>query len=360
MGDLTTLILVLKAGLDEEQICAAESRLAAMDLSFQRVATHDRLLVVITDDARTKPANLFSQIEAVEKVIGLSDRHPLSSGVEEASNGGYGGIIFGGTGPVIIAGPCSVESREQILATAAAVKDAGAHALRAGAFKPRTSPYDFSGLGFEGLAYLSEARQATGLPVVSEILSPSHIEPAYDHIDVFQVGARNMYNYELLRELGRTDKSILLKRAMSATVDEFLQAAEYILLGGNPRVILCERGIRTFETRTRNTLDLNSVALIKTMTNLPVVVDPSHGTGRSQLVLPLSNAAVACGADGLLIETHLHPHQAMSDADQAITPETLKRIIDNARAIFQVLGNDQAGGAQIPATAHSARPVAVR
>jgi len=358
-GDLTTLILVLKTGLGEEQIRVAESKLTAMELSFQRVPTHDRFLLVIKDDARTMPANVFTQMVAVDKVIGIGDRYPLSTGVEESSQQTYSGIVFGGVEPVVIAGPCSVESREQILATAAAVKQAGANALRAGAFKPRTSPYDFSGLGFEGLVYLSEARAATGLPIVSEILSPSQVEETYEHIDVFQVGARNMYNYDLLRELGRTDKAVLLKRAMSATVDEFLQAAEYILLGGNSRVILCERGIRTFETKTRNTLDLNSVALLKTMTNLPVLVDPSHGTGRRALVQPLSNAAIACGADGLLIETHLTPAQAMSDAEQAITPDTLKQIIADVRAISEVLNKRQVDTAKFTGTKIGVIPVTV-
>lgn len=248
-----------------------------------------------------------------------------------------GAIIGGGRDPIIIAGPCAVESRAQVIRLATKVKESGAMLLRGGAYKPRTSPYDFRGLGREALGYLSEAREATGLPVVSEVMSPEHVAVAEPFVDMFQIGARNMYNYELLTAVGRTRRPVLLKRALSATISELLQAAEYILLEGNPQVVLCERGIRTFETHTRNTLDLSAVAALKTMTELPVLVDPSHGTGRPELVRPMSRAAIACGADGLLIEVHDEPSQALSDGSQAVSPAVLQAIIADTRAIRQAL-----------------------
>lgn len=248
-----------------------------------------------------------------------------------------GGVTIGGGKPVIIAGPCSVESREHALEAAKGVLTAGAHMLRGGAYKPRTSPYDFQGLGLDGFKYLHEAKQLTGLPIVSEIMSAKQIELAEPFVDMFQIGARNMYNYELLKEVGRTRRPVLLKRGLSATVQELLCAAEYILLEGNMQVILCERGIRTFETHTRNTLDLSAVAALKSLVPLPVIVDPSHATGRRELIRPMSRAAIACGADGLLIEVHDHPCDALSDGDQAITSTTLREITADVNKIHSAL-----------------------
>lgn len=239
--------------------------------------------------------------------------------------------------PVVIAGPCSVEGEEQILQLAQEVKESGATFLRGGAFKPRTSPYDFCGLGEEALRYLNYAKELTGLPVVSEVMSAAQVEKALPYVDVLQIGTRNMYNYELLKEVGRTNKVILLKRGISATIDEFLQAAEYILLEGNDRVALCERGIRTYETSTRNTLDLSCVPIIKALCDFPVIVDPSHGTGRRDLIRPLSRAAIAVGADGVMIETHGDPKHSISDAAQAITPATLKEIVKDINSIAESL-----------------------
>ncbi len=241
--------------------------------------------------------------------------------------------------PVVIAGPCSVENEEQILQLAEEVKQAGATMLRGGAFKPRTSPYDFCGLGEEALKYLHNAKELTGLPVVSEVMSAAQVEQALPYVDVLQIGTRNMYNYELLKEVGRTDKVVLLKRAMSATVDEFLQAAEYILLEGNDRLALCERGIRTYETSTRNTLDLSVVPILKALCDFPIIVDPSHGTGRRDLIRPMSRAAIACGADGVMIETHFDPKNSISDAAQAITPETLRDIVADINLIAETLAS---------------------
>jgi len=343
------VILVLKKGLDQRRIDDVRERLQQLGLASESAQGFDHMLVIVAGDASTMPAHLFTQIEGVQKVINVSARCPLvlsTTGDNFALAGQATGLVS--ELPLIIAGPCSVESEEQILETAQAVKQAGAHALRGGAFKPRTNPYDFRGLGDQALVFLANAGRLTGLPVVSEVMSAEQLGRAHDYIDVFQVGARNMYNYELLKELGQTRKPILLKRAMSATIDEFLQAAEYILLEGNLQVILCERGIRTFETRTRNTLDLNAVALLKTLTKLPVIVDPSHGTGRSNLVRPLANAAIACGADGLMIETHCRPATSISDADQAVTPDQLGEIISQVKAIARLL-QPQASSSAPPA-----------
>jgi len=239
---------------------------------------------------------------------------------------------------VLIAGPCAVESRDQTLATARRVKAAGAHLLRGGAFKPRTSPHDFQGLGQAALDILAEARAETGLGIVTEVMDARQIEQVGAVADVFQVGSRNMQNFTLLKELGRTDRPVLLKRGMNATLDEWLGAAEYVLAGGNPHVILCERGIRTFETCTRNTLDLAIVPAVKARCPLPVVVDPSHATGRADLVHPMSLAAVAAGADGLLVEVHPDPPRARSDARQQLTPDAFAALADAVRGLLGHLG----------------------
>jgi 3-deoxy-7-phosphoheptulonate synthase len=229
------------------------------------------------------------------------------------------GVLIGNGEPVVvIAGPCSVESRDQLLTTARAVKSAGARMLRGGAYKPRTSPYDFQGLGEEALELLSEARRETGLAVVTEVMSTEDVDVICEHADMLQVGARNMQNFALLRRLATVNKPVLLKRGPSATVKEWLLAAEYLLTGGNPNVVLCERGIKTFETETRNTIDLAAVALAKELSHLPVIADPSHGTGRRSLIGPLSKAAIAVGADGLIIEVHPNPERALSDGPQSL------------------------------------------
>ncbi len=238
-------------------------------------------------------------------------------------------FIFGSERPMVIAGPCSVESREQIIEIAKAVKQSGAQMLRGGAFKPRTNPYDFQGLGLEGLDYLLEARAITGLPIVTELMDEQYLDIFIEKVDVIQIGSRNMYNYALLRAVGETQKPILLKRGMSATIKEWIMAAEHIAKAGNNQIILCERGIRTFETYTRNTLDLSAVPIMKRETGLPVIVDPSHGTGRRDLVEIMSRAAIAAGADGLIIEAHTHPDEAFSDKEQTIDIECLKKIIGN-------------------------------
>ena len=248
------------------------------------------------------------------------------------------GVVVGGTELAIIAGPCSVESQAQILASARAVAVGGAGMLRGGAFKPRTSPYSFQGLEQQGLEFLAQARDETGLPVVTEIVAPEDVELVTEYADVLQVGARNMQNYRLLSAVGRSHKPVLLKRGMSATVDELLHAAEYILSAGNPRVMLCERGIRTFGNHTRNTLDVGAVAVLKARTHLPVIVDPSHAAGLREFVPQLAMAGIAAGADGIIVEVHPEPSKALSDGRQSLTPEGFKAMVDKLRPLAVALG----------------------
>lgn len=248
-----------------------------------------------------------------------------------------GGQKIGDGSLSLIAGPCSVESERQIVEIAKSVKDSGAQFLRGGAFKPRTSPYAFQGLKAEGLELLREARKVTGLPIVTEIMRVSHI-PLFEDVDIIQVGARNMQNFELLKELGRLDKPILLKRGLSSTIEELLMSAEYIMAGGNEKVILCERGIRTYETYTRNTLDISAVPILKKLSHLPVIVDPSHASGISWLVEPLALAAVAAGADGLIIEVHNDPQHALSDGAQSLTPEQFDQVAKHVNAAAKAFG----------------------
>lgn len=264
--------------------------------------------------------------QVANKLYKLVNRsaHPESTVVR------VGKHFVGDGSPTVIAGPCSVESREQILDIAEQLKQCGAHMLRGGAYKPRTSPYAFQGLGIEGLEYLAQAREATGLPIVSEVMDTGSLPAACEYIDAIQIGARNMQNYPLLRAVGKTTKPVLLKRGLSATIEEWLMAAEYILNEGNSNVILCERGIRTFETATRNTLDLNAVPVVKDLTHLPIIVDPSHGVGIARYVPAMSMAALAAGADGLILEVHQTPETALSDGQQSLTPlqfhQLMKRV----------------------------------
>ena len=247
------------------------------------------------------------------------------------------GLEIGGNEIVVMAGPCSVESEEQIIEIAQRAKASGAHILRGGAFKPRTSPYAFQGLRAEGVELLLKAKEATGLPIVSEVMSAAQL-PLFKDVDIIQVGARNMQNFELLKELGRMNKPILLKRGLSSTIEEWMMSAEYIMAGGNTNVILCERGIRTYENFTRNTLDISAVPILKRITHLPVIVDPSHGTGITWLIEPMAKSAIVAGADGLMIEVHNNPKKALSDGPQSITPDTFDGIMTSLRRYAQVEG----------------------
>ena len=276
-----------------------------------------------------------TELEALRAAPGVADVVPIAHPFKLVSRQvkcddttvNAGGALIGGENIVVMAGPCSVESREQLFETARAVKAAGASMLRGGAYKPRTSPYDFQGLGLEALQLLKEARQETGLPVVTEVMSELDVEVIADYADMLQVGARNMQNFALLRRLAKTPRPVLLKRGPSATIKEWLLAAEYLLAGGNPNVVLCERGIKTFETETRNTLDLAAVALAKELSHLPVIADPSHGTGRRSLVRAVSRAAIAVGADGLIIEVHPCPERALSDGAQSLDLEAFAQLM---------------------------------
>jgi 3-deoxy-7-phosphoheptulonate synthase len=309
------------------------------------LATHlskDRGQTLVGVLGPTDPATLLALagLRGVEQVLPTERPYRLAS--RQYSNQPtavtIGDVLVGASTIVVIAGPCSVEGRTSTIEAAHLAKKAGAVMLRGGAFKPRTSPYSFQGMAEEGLKVLAEAREETGLPIVSEVMSPENVPMVADYVDCLQIGARNMQNYPLLHAVGKADKPVLLKRGMMSTIEEFLLSAEYILSQGNPNVILCERGIRTFETATRNTLDLSAIPVLKELSHLPVVVDPSHAAGKRSLVPALSRAAVAAGADGLLIEMHQNPDKALSDGPQSVTPEQLAGIVDDCRRIAQAVG----------------------
>ena len=323
------MIAVLKNGTTPSQIQHLVDWLKNMNLDVHISEGSEVTILGLVGDTSRVDIDLLKSLEMVETVKRVSEPfkqanrkfHPKDT-IIEAGNARIGGGYF-----AMIAGPCSVESEEQIIAVASAVKESGASILRGGAFKPRTSPYAFQGMKDEGIRLLLEAKKATGLPIVTEIMNISTLDLFAD-VDIIQVGARNMQNFDLLKELGKTDKPILLKRGLANTMEELLMSAEYIMAGGNNNVILCERGTRTFETKTRNTLDLAAVPLLSQMSHLPIVVDPSHATGIPSLVKPLSLAAIACGAHALMIEVHNNPAKALSDGAQSLTPEQFKDVMD--------------------------------
>jgi len=286
------------------------------------------------------PTDLFEVLDGVEAVQRITQPYKLASRQFHPENSVFplDGFTVGGDELPVIAGPCSVESRSHIIETAHAVKEAGASALRGGVFKPRTSPYSFQGMGEEGLEYLAEAREQTGLPIVVEIMSQVQIDVMVKYVDVLQVGARNMQNFNLLRVIGETQTPVLLKRGLSASIEELLMSAEYILAGGNKQVFLCERGIRTFETATRNTTDINAIPVLKGQTHLPVILDPSHSTGHFDYVAAVARAAVAAGADGLIVEVHPDPAHALSDGRQSLKPEKFAAMVKQVSQIAEIMG----------------------
>ena len=315
------MIVVMRAGAGEEAIARVSRRLQDLGFGVHLSRGTERTLIGAIGDKSVLSGVDLEAMDGVERVVPIRQPFKLVSREfhHEASVVDVAGVPVGGPEIVVIAGPCSVETREQLLETAAAVRAAGARLLRGGAFKPRTSPYDFRGIGEEGLRLLAEARAATGLPVVTEVMRPDAVELVDRYADCFQIGARNMQNFDLLREVGQTRKAVLLKRGSGATIQEWLMAAEHVLAGGNDRVILCERGIRAIDSQfTRYTLDLNAVPVAKELSHLPVLVDPSHGTGRAALVPALARAAVAAGADGLIVEVHPNPAEALSDGAQTL------------------------------------------
>tara|TARA_Y100000588_G_scaffold198987_1_gene212751 strand:+ start:158 stop:1177 length:1020 start_codon:yes stop_codon:yes gene_type:complete len=325
------MIVVMKQNATPDEIERIVERIRELGLEEHLIQGVLRTVIGAVGDERGK--NMLESLvtlPGVESVVPILKPYKLASseGMPERSIVPMGeGVTIGGEKIVVVGGPCSVESREQILSSADAVKDGGGHVLRGGAYKPRTSPYSFQGMAEEGLKLLAEAREKTGLPIQTEVMDTVDVDLVCEYADVLQIGARNIQNFSLLKRVGTTKKTVFLKRGMSTTIEEFLMSAEYILSQGNPNVVLCERGIRTFENSTRNTLDITAVPVLKELTHLPVVVDPSHAAGAWRFVAPLAKAAIACGADGLMIEVHPDPSQAMSDGAQSLKPEMFKQLM---------------------------------
>lgn len=330
------MIIVLKPDVTEGEINHIIERLKNVGLTPHLSKGEERTIIGVIGDERILATQPIEAISGVEKVMPILKPYKLASRdfKPEKTKIKVKDITIGGENIIVIAGPCSVESREQIIEIAKAVKASGAHMLRGGAYKPRTSPYSFQGLGEEGLAYLAEAGEITGLPIVTEVMDTRDVDKVSEYADILQIGARNVQNYNLLKEVGNcTHKPILLKRGFSTTINELLMSAEYIMASGNSNIILCERGIRTFETATRNTLDISAIPIIKKLSHLPIVVDPSHGGGKRELVDPLSKACVACGCDGLIIEVHHNPEEALSDGEQSLTTEAFGRLMEELRIV---------------------------
>ncbi len=337
------MILVLKHGTPPDHVralCAAIEKKYAVHAA-PIIGAEDTIIGLVGDTSLIQSADI-EMLDDVERVMKVQEPYKRANRKfhPDGSLITVGNVVFGGDKIVVCAGPCSVESETQVCGIAADVKNAGATLLRGGAFKPRTSPYAFQGLKAEGLLYLKNARKQTGLPVVSEITNPGQVELFNDFVDLFQVGARNMQNFELLKQLGATRKPVLLKRGFANSIEELLMSAEHIMSGGNPNVILCERGIRTFETATRNTLDISAIPVLKSKSHLPVVVDPSHAGGVAWLVEPLSKAAIAAGADGLIIEVHNDPKNALSDGKQSLSPAEFADLMQKLKPVAKAIGRD--------------------
>jgi 3-deoxy-7-phosphoheptulonate synthase len=334
------MMIIMKPNATPEQVEGVIQVIKSLGLTPHLSQGVETSVIGAVGESHNIPTDRFEVLDGVESVKRITQPFKLASRQFHPEDSVFplDGFQVGGNDIAIIAGPCSIESRTQILETAQAVREAGANALRGGAFKPRTSPYSFQGLGEEGLEYLAEAREQTGMPVVAEIMSQTQLELMVKYVNVLQVGARNMQNYNLLRAIGETRTTVLLKRGLSATIEELLMSAEYILAGGNRQVMLCERGIRTFETATRNTTDINAIPVLKSLTHLPIILDPSHSTGNSDYVAAVARAAVAAGADGLIVEVHPDPTHALSDGKQSLKPEKFAEMVKQVRAIAEVVG----------------------
>lgn len=334
------MIIVMKHHASKTEIENVVAEIHTLGFKEHLSSGEERTIIGVIGDERPVDPEHFEILDGVERVVRIlhpfklasRDFHPEDSIVK------INGVSIGGEQVVVMAGPCSVETREQLMDTAAAVKQAGATILRGGAFKPRTSPYAFQGLGLKGLELLKEARETYHMPIVTEVMASQEVTMIAQYADILQVGARNMQNFTLLHALGETQKPVLLKRGLMSTVEELLMAAEYILSHGNQRVILCERGIRTFETATRNTFDINAIPLLKMLTHLPVIADPSHGTGKWELVTPVARAAVAAGADGIIVEVHCDPAHALSDGAQSLKPEKFASLVQDVRRVAEAVG----------------------
>jgi 3-deoxy-7-phosphoheptulonate synthase len=334
------MIIVLKSGTSEDDVNAVCHRIEAMGYRAHTIRGELRTVIgAIGDDRVKERLRALESLECVEVVTPILQPFKLASREvkREPTIVPVPGIAIGGERICVMAGPCSVESREQVLDVAMRVKAAGATVLRGGAFKPRTSPYAFQGLEEEGLKYLAEAKRETGLAIVTEVMEPDKVDVVAEYSDILQIGARNVQNFSLLRRVAETRKPVLLKRGMSTTIQEWLLSAEYVLSGGNPHVILCERGIRTFEPTTRYTLDLNAIPVVKKLSHLPVVVDPSHGTGHWEYVEAMALAGVAAGADGLIIEVHPRPEEALSDGPQSLKPDRFARVMARLRKVAEAV-----------------------
>jgi 3-deoxy-7-phosphoheptulonate synthase len=334
------LIIVLEKGVRDELVEEIIKQVEDYGFSIHRSTGEDQIVlgaIGIQPNFDTRKIKILGGVSAVHRV---TEPFRLASRGYKKENTviKIGDVILGSSDIVTIAGPCAVESEKQIMTIAKAVKDAGAKILRGGAFKPRTSPYSFQGMGEEGLKLLRKAGDEFGLAVITEVMDPNRIDLIYQYTDIFQLGSRNMQNFPLLRELGKVDKPVMIKRGMSATIDEWLMAAEYILASGNENVMVCERGIRTFETSTRNTFDLSAIPVIHQRSHLPVIADPSHATGIRDKVIPMARAAVAAGTDGLMVEVHHDPSSAMSDGPQSLLPEQFKELMSQVRKIAEVIG----------------------
>jgi 3-deoxy-7-phosphoheptulonate synthase len=335
------MIIVLKAGSSEADIEDISRRVRDLGFKTHLSRGEERTIIGVVGDDRAKEQLLALQaLDSVETVVRILQPFKLASreAHPESTQFKVHGVPIGGKALVVMAGPCSVESRPQLFAVAEGVKAGGAHVLRGGAFKPRTSPYAFQGLEGEGLKLLHEASKATGLPVVTEVMEPDKVDLVAEHADILQIGARNIQNFSLLKRVAECGKPVLLKRGMSSSIQEWLLSAEYVLAGGNPNVILCERGIRTFETSTRFTLDLNAIPVVKKLSHLPVLVDPSHGTGHWEYVSAMAKAGLAAGADGLIIEVHNNPAEALSDGPQSLKPDKFGKLMAELRPLAAVLG----------------------
>jgi 3-deoxy-7-phosphoheptulonate synthase len=334
------MIVVMRQGAGRQEIDAVVKRLEEFGFAIHLSEGVERTIIGAIGEKKPIYLQSVEAMDGVERLVPILEPFKLVSHSfqEETTVVKVGNVAIGGQGIVVMAGPCAVESRSQLFAAAQRVKEAGGQILRGGAFKPRTSPYSFQGLEEEGLKILAAARQKFGLPIVTEVVNPRDVELVQQYADMLQVGARNMQNFTLLREVGHSKLPVLLKRGLAATIEEWLMAAEYILSEGNRQVVLCERGIRTYETATRNTLDLSAVPLVKELGHLPIIVDPSHGTGQRKLVAPMAKAAIAAGADGLMVEVHPEPQRALSDGPQSLKPEHFQELMGQLKPLCEVMG----------------------
>ena len=339
------MIVVMKIGSSDKDITGVIKRIESAGLKTHVSQGVERTIIGVVGQIYPELQDMLEMLHGVDEVIRVSkpyklssrEFHPLDTVVK------VGGLTIGGKEVVVMAGPCAVESEQQLLETARAVKAAGATILRGGAFKPSTSPYQFRGLGERGLELLAQVRKEVGLPIITEVMTPGEVAMVAKYSDILQIGARNMQNFNLLEEVGKTGKPVMLKRGISATVQEWLLAAEYVLTQGNEQLILCERGIRTFETYTRNTMDVSVIPIIEKVSHLPIIADPSHGTGKWYLVTPMALAAVAAGADGIMVEVHPHPDLALKDGAQSLTFANFQQLMSQLKSVAEAIGRHMAG-----------------